>query len=186
MPMRNGRNGLAGARASSLTLPIEHLDAVDHVQGGRARFELMVWNIQRRVPESHDRIADVFVDGSFVIDDRVRERVKQPVHQRREALRVVLVGFGNCGKASHVAKQDGHLALFPTQHELLRRLRQLLDERGSKILAEGVADLAALCLYSLVGIEGDDCGHDTQDHGWIRWIEQDVPISKCGPSAHQD
>ena len=52
-----------------LTLPIERLEAVDHVQCGRARLELMVRNIQRRVPESHDRIADVFVDGSFVTDD---------------------------------------------------------------------------------------------------------------------
>ena len=57
---------LAGARGLLLTLPIERLEAVDHVQCGRARFELMVWNIQRCVPECHDRIADVFVDGSFV------------------------------------------------------------------------------------------------------------------------
>ena len=71
---------MAGALSSPSTLPIEHLDAVDHGQGGRAGFDLMVGNIQRRVPECHDRITDVFVDGSFVIDDRVRERVKQPIH----------------------------------------------------------------------------------------------------------
>ena len=123
----------------------------------------MVRNIQRCVPECHDRIADVFVDGSFVIDDRVRERGKQPVHQRGEALRVVLVGLGDCGKTPHVAEQDGHLALFPTQHELFRGLRQLLDERGSKILAEGVADLAALCLCGMVRVEGDACCHAAQD-----------------------
>ena len=119
----------------------------------------MVWNIQRCVPKSHDRVANVFVDGSFVTNERVRERGKQPVHQRREALRVILVQLGNCGKASHVAHQDGHLARFPAEHQLLRRLRQLLDQRGSKILAEGVADLAALCLHGVVGVKGDACGH---------------------------
>ena len=87
---------------------------------------------------------------------RIRERGEQPVHQRGEALRVILVDLGNGGKASHVAHQDGHLARFPAEHELLRRLRQLLDERRSKILAEGVADLAALCLRGVVSVKGDD------------------------------
>ena len=118
---------------------------------------------------------------------RIRERGKQPVHQRGEALRVILVRLGNCGKAAHVAQQDGHLALFPTEHELLWGLRQLLDERGSKVLAESVADLAALCLCGMVGVEGDDllsCSPgrvlDMTDR------ERRSPISKCGPPAHQD
>ena len=55
----------------------------------------MVLDIQRRVPEAHDRIADVLVDGSFVTYERIRERGEQPVHQRREALRVILVRLGN-------------------------------------------------------------------------------------------
>ena len=119
----------------------------------------MVFDIQRRVPESHDRIADVFVDCSLVTDDRVGEWREQPVHQRGETLRVVLVGFGNCRKAAHVAHQDGHFTVFATQRELLRRLRKLLDQRGSKILAKGVADLAALRLDTLIRVESDDCGH---------------------------
>ena len=94
--MRNGRNGLTGARGLLLTLPIEHLEAVDHGQGGSTGFDLMVRNIQRCVPKCHDRIADVFVDGSFVLDDRVGERREQSVHQRGETLRVVLVDLGNC------------------------------------------------------------------------------------------
>ena len=65
---------LAGARGLLLTLSIEHLDAVNHGQGGRAGIDLMVWNTQWCIPERHDRIADVFVDSSLVIDDRIRER----------------------------------------------------------------------------------------------------------------
>ena len=101
-------------------------------------------------------------------------------------MRVVLVRLGDCGKPAHVAEQDGHLALFATEHELFRGLRQLLDERGSKILAEGAADLAALRLRVVVGVKGDACGHAPQDECWIRWIDKDAPISKYGPPAHQD
>src|SRR5262249_61973002 len=147
---------LAGGIGPLLTLPIEHRETVDDVKGSRACFELMLRNSQRCVPESHDRITDVFVDGSFLTDDCVCERGKQPVYRRCSALRFILVQLGNCGKASYVAEQDGHLPLFSTQHEPLGGLRQLLDERGSKILAEGVADQVPLCLGAVVGREGDD------------------------------
>src|SRR5215207_3395442 len=120
----------------------------------------MVWNIQGGVPECHDGIADVFVNCALMIDDRVCERCKQPVHQRCEALRVILVELGNCGKSPHIAEKDRRIALFPSQHELLGGLRQLLDERGSKILAEGVADLAALCLDRVVSEESNACCHE--------------------------
>src|SRR5262249_1770998 len=63
------------------TLAIEHRQTVDHVQDSPAGFEPMLRNSQRGVPESHDRIANMFIDGSFLTDDRVRERGKQPVHQ---------------------------------------------------------------------------------------------------------
>src|SRR5260370_41999243 len=103
----------------------------------------MLSNSQRRVPESHDCIADVFVNSSFLTDDRVRERSKQPVHERCEALRVILVQLGNGGEASHVAEKNGHLALFPPPHALLRGLRPLLRAGGGTILAQVRARLAA-------------------------------------------
>src|SRR5262249_56162352 len=110
--------------------------------------------------------------------------VKPRVHHGCEALRVTLVQLGNCGKASHVAEQDGHLPLFSTQHEPLWGLCQLLDERGSKILAEGVADLAPLCLDAVVGIKGDDRSQAAPDEGGIPWVSQEVPISKGTPAPH--
>ena len=82
-------------------------------------------------------------------------------------MRVILIQLGNCGEASYVAKQDGHLTLFSTKHKPLRGLCQLLDERGSKILAEGMADLAPLRLGAVVGIERDDRSQAAQDQDWI-------------------
>jgi hypothetical protein len=41
-------------------------------------------------------------------------------------------------------------------------MRQLLDERGSKILTKGVADLAPLCFCGVVSIEGEAAGFRTE------------------------
>src|SRR5262249_45414691 len=86
----------------------------------------------------------------------------------------------------HVAHQDGHLAFFAAEHKLLRRLRELLDKGGSKILAEGVADLAALCLHAVISVEGDDCSYASQHQGWVGGIDKDAPIFEYGPPTHQD
>ena len=109
--------------------------------------------VERRVPERHDRVAHVFVDGALAVDDGVGQRRQEAVHQRCQALRIVLVDFRDRGEAAHVAEHDRHLALLAAEHELLRRLRELLDQRRRQILAERRADLAALRL--LVDVVGE-------------------------------
>ena len=138
----------------------------------------MVFDIQRSVPESHDRIADIFVDCAFMADDRVGEWREQPVHERGETLRVVLVDLGNGRETAYVAHQDGHFALFAAQHKFFRRLRELVDKRGSKILPKSVADLTALCLHTLICVESDDGGHHSQHKGRIGRIDKDAPVFK--------
>ena len=83
--------------------------------------------VERRVPERHDGVAHVFVDGALAREDRVGQRGQESVHQRREALRIALVGLRDRGEAPDVAEHDGHLALLAAEHELLRRLRELFD-----------------------------------------------------------
>ena len=104
--------------------------------------------VKRRVPERHDGVAHVFVDVALARQDRVGQRRQEPVHQRGQALRIVLVGFRDGGEAADVGEHDGHLALLAAEHELFRRLRQLLDQRRRQILAEGGADLLALRLLA--------------------------------------
>ena len=60
----------------------------------------------------------------------------------------LLVGLRDRGEAAHVGEHDGHLALLAAEHELFRRLRELLDQRRRQILAEGRADLPALRLLA--------------------------------------
>ena len=108
----------------------------------------MLLVVERRVPERHDGVAHVFVDGALAIEDRVGERRQETVHQRGQALRVVLVGLRDRGEAAHVGEHDGHLALLAAEHQLFRRLRQLLDQRRRQILAERRADLPPLRLLA--------------------------------------
>ena len=90
-------------------------------------------------------------------EDRVGQRRQEPVHQRRQALRIVLVGFRDRGEAPDVGEHDGHLALLAAEHQLLRRLRELLDQRRRQILAERRADLPALRLLP------DEAGEDQRE-----------------------
>ena len=130
-----------------LALAVEPLDAVEHVEGGFAGVELVGRVVERRVPERHDRVAHVFVDGALAIDDGVGQRRQEAVHQRRQALRIVLVDLRDRGEAAHVAEHDRHVARLAAEHELLRRLRELLDQRRRQILAERRADLTPLRLF---------------------------------------
>ena len=116
--------------------------------------------VQRRVPERHDRVAHVFVDGALAVDDGVGQRRQEAVHQRGQPLRIVLVDLRNRGEAAHVAEHDRHFALLAAEHELLRRLRELLDQRRRQVLAERRADLAPLRL--LADVVGEHQGQIDQ------------------------
>ena len=108
--------------------------------------ELMLVVVDRRIPERHDRIAHVLVDRSLAIENGVGQRRQKSVHQRGETLRIVLVEFRNRGEASDVGKHYRHLALFPAEHELFRRLRELLDQRRRQVSAKSRANLSPLSL----------------------------------------
>ena len=108
----------------------------------------MLLVVERRVPERHDGVAHIFVDGALALEDRVGQRRQEAVHQRGEALRIALVGLRDRGEAAHVGEHDGHLALLAAEHELFRRLRQLRDQRRRHVLGERRTDLFALLLLA--------------------------------------
>ena len=145
----------------------------------------MILVVERRVPERHDGVAHVFVDGALAVEDGVGQRRQEAVHQRGEALRVVLVGFRDRGEAAHVGEHDGHLALLAAEHQLFRRLRQLLDQRRRQILAEGGADLPALRLLA------HEAGKDQREidrrgrHQGIGEIDQQ-PVLRVEIRRHSD
>ena len=74
-------------------LPVERVHATEHFKRGFARIVFVKFIVQWRVPERHNGVAHIFVDRAFVVDDCVRQRRQEAVHQRGETLRVILVKF---------------------------------------------------------------------------------------------
>jgi hypothetical protein len=140
--------GVAAVLGLDLALLVQPVDPLQHVERGFAGVELMFLVVERRIPERHDGVAHIFVDGALSRQDRVGQRRQEPVHQRGQALRIMLVGFRDGGEAPDVGEHDGHLALFAAKLEFFRRLRELLDQGRRQILAERRADLPPLRLLA--------------------------------------
>ena len=98
-------------------------------------------NVDRRVPERHDGVADIFVDGRAVLHQHVGHRRQEIVEEDGELGR--LHRFRNGGEGADVAEQDGELAVLAAEHQRVGILHELLDHRRRQIVAEGVAYVAA-------------------------------------------
>ncbi|OIQ70407.1 hypothetical protein GALL_479810 [mine drainage metagenome] len=137
---------MAAVLGLDLALLVEGIDPLQHVQRRIAGIDLMLPVIERRIPERHDGVAHIFVDSALSRQDRVGQWRQEPVHQRGQSLRIALVGLRDRGETPDVGEHDGHLALLSAEHELFRRLRELLDQCGRQVLAERGADLPPLRL----------------------------------------
>ena len=131
-PMLIGMNSVPLALAAASRSRLSRVDAFEHVERGFAGVELVGRVVERRVPERHDGVAHVFVDRALAVDDGVGQRREEAVHQRGQTLRIVLVDLRDRGEAADVAEHDRHVARFAAEHELLRRLRELLDQRRAR------------------------------------------------------
>ena len=87
-----------------LTLLVKRFDSLQHVDRGLACIELVPVVVQRRIPERHDRVAHVFVDGALALDDGVGERSEKAIHQVSEAVGIVFVMLRNRSKAAYVGE----------------------------------------------------------------------------------
>ena len=138
--------GVTSVLRLDLPLLIELVDPLQHVERGFTGIDLVLLVVERRIPERHDGVAHIFVDGALAIEDGVGQRRQEAVHQRRQPLRIALEGFRDGGEAANVGEHDRHLALLAAELEFFRRLRELLDQRGRQILAERRANLPPLLL----------------------------------------
>ena len=110
----------------------------------------MIGVVQRGVPEGHYRVAHELVDGPPVVHDRARQDCQELVHQPGQCSGIILEILGNRSKAAHVTEQQRQVAGFTAEGQLALVAAQLLDQIGRDILAECVADLAALAFLAQV------------------------------------
>ena len=146
---------------------IEAAELVAHGER-RAAGVLGVFGIvQGRVPERHDAVAHIFVDGAFAFEDDVGHRCQEPVDESGELLRVKF--FGNRGEVPDIAKQHRHGLHLAAQGELFRMGGELLDHRRRQIAAERAAHLAALGLGAQIDNQGSG---QIDKHGGDRGIDR--------------
>ena len=131
-------------RALRAPFGIEGPGAGKHREGGRQRLPGMVRHVHRRVPERHDCVAHVLVDGTAGLEHARRHARKEAVEEAREAVRVELLGDRREAADIHEHQRDRlHLA---AQRQLAGIARELLDEGRRQIAAEGAAHLPAFGL----------------------------------------
>ena len=108
-------------------------------RGGTGEAGLVLGGGERRAPERHDRVADIFVDDPVVAAYRVGDHRKVAVQHVDEADR--RHALAEAGKALHVAEQDRHLAPRALRIGQLRPVDQPRDDTRIDVLAERLADL---------------------------------------------
>ena len=106
----------------------------------------MVGKRQRRIPERHDGVAHIFVDGAALAQDDVaqwRQQLVDELRQRRGAH-----AFGNAGEVADIAEHQREFAHLAAKFEPRRIGDDFLNHRRREIASESAADGAALLFRS--------------------------------------
>src|SRR5690606_18210048 len=102
----------------------------------------MGFDVDGGVPERHDAIADILVDGALAVLDDTRHRGEEGVDDMGELLRIE--AFRKLGEAADVAEHDGEFAQLATKLETFRMLRQLVDQDRREVARESPAHMGLL------------------------------------------
>ncbi len=116
------------------------------------------------VPEAHDGVADVFIEGAVVGEDLVGHVAEVAVHEDAEFFNVH--GFGHVGEVGDVGEEEGELRAGGAEDEFFGVLRELLGDGGGDDFGEGFEHEAALFVFGDVGPgEGDEGGDEEGGSG---------------------
>src|SRR5215472_15510871 len=95
--------------ALSLPLLLQFADAVHHFQGCLASLGGVAWFFEGRAPEGHNRVSDVLVERTLMIEDETGHIRKILVQEQRQVLCIELLGNG-C-EAADVAEHHRDVGL---------------------------------------------------------------------------
>ena len=126
--------------------------------------------VQRGIPESHDCIAHVLVDGAAVAGDHVGQRREQLIDEAGQRLRVHALGPAR--EAAHIGEQQRQLAALAAKLETGRICGEPLDERGGHVVTEGGADAPTLGLGQCVPNAGADHVDGGERQRGKHWVEE--------------
>ena len=79
----------------------------------------MIGDIDRRIPEGHDRIADELVECAFIGGDMTAERVEKRVQKPHDG--GGRQSFADLGEVSHIDEHHGQLAVVSAKTKCVAR-----------------------------------------------------------------
>ena len=139
----------------------------------------MIGDIDRGIPERHDQIADELVERAFVCRDVTAERIEQRVQESHERCRRQT--FADLGEASHIDEHHRQLAIVSAKAQRVRRILDAMEQRWRQILAEGMADLAALAVADQEAERGRGEMGDRAGDDWRQRVKEQSGIGKGEP-----
>ena len=122
-----------------------------HAQRGAAGVARVARIGERRVPEGHDGVAHEFIDRAALGEDHLGQGREQLVEEADQLLGGE--AFRQRREAAHVGKQQGHLARFAAELQLVVVARELFHQGGCHVMAEGRAHAIPLQLRLDVAVE---------------------------------
>ena len=110
--------------------------------GRHTSFEGVLFQLHRRVENTNDRIADVFIHIAPLLHEDIRHRAEIFIHESDELLRCE--HFREAGEALDIREKGCDLRIDSTELGFLAAVDHLLDERGREVGAEHSCDPALL------------------------------------------
>src|SRR5689334_972494 len=104
----------------------------------------MVRLIERRIPERHHRVTDVFVDGSTMRKDRIRCRLQERVD--RTCQRCGIESLRQRRESAQIAEQHSELAQLSAELGEPRIRDHTLDHRRREVTLEYAAYMPAFAV----------------------------------------
>ncbi len=145
----------------------------------------MIRIIERRVPERHDRVAHVLVDGAAVLEDDFRKRRQQAVDELGELVRVHVLGDRR--EVAHVAEEQRQRPHLAAKLQLVRVGDDLVHHRRRDVIAERAPHFATLLLHSPIHVDRRR-GHQDEEHERREGrIEEQAELAvREPPRQHED
>ena len=155
-----------------------------HLQRGAAGTRGVLGLGQGRVPESHDAVTHIFVDGAPVFHHNVSHGRQKAVDELGQRLRFHL--FGHSREIADVGEKHRHLFFFAAQFEKRRVFGQAVHQNGRKVAGESFPDFAALVLgFKVMHQRGNQINREHRQRR-IDGINQPSGNQKSAPGKSGD
>jgi len=159
--------------------PVQLAQHTHHFDGRPGREHRVVVLRNRRAPECHDLVADVFIERPVIFKNDVGHRLQILVEVLDEGLRGKALGYGR--KAPYIRKENGKDLLFAAEFQLVRVFEKLIHDRFRYEFGECLPDVFLLALFGHNPVHGyqregpadlnDGCRKNVED---VHGVEQQV------------